>query len=504
MPIQRIEGFGNAGWITDLSPASLPPGAWTECKHTIPHDGKAVRAWDTDPVFDLDIEPRFRFSFRDPSNRQFLIVGNGTQVFAYNIGTGVGEEITGEEITPYDAVPTPVFSDQCSFCAHNGVLCYSTFNHGIFYWPGPGNQLIVFPSVDPGDGSNIGWRYDRSWRCTALASFKYYLIALGMSEDGEFYQHKIRWSASAPDGAVPTEWTATTENDSGDDVLGETAGPILGAQQVQDALWIIKQDGVYSLNYVGGNEVLGNRRLAGELDVSSRDATQEYLGRLVVLSGRDLYSYDGAIMRSLVDQKVRDALNESMAGRYDRGKIFVDQFVENLWVLGGPTGDGRHTEALVLDLTTGAWGHQYLNNAYALVSLAERGTSLGVYALESNVANTSWFASKLTREPTTSQSFISRIARSGIPFEGSPGRAMITEVWPEIQGSGDFQISVRGQETLSGAMVEDGPYVFSAPGDYHLTPRVSGRFLGYALESNSTTGWEVDNLTFRYEVSGEH
>jgi hypothetical protein len=52
--------------------------------------------------------------------------------------------------------------------------------------------------------------------------------------------------------------------------------------------------------------------------------------------------------------------------------------------------------------------------------------------------------------------------------------------------------------------VEDGPYDFSAPGDYHLTPRVSGRFLGYALESNSTAGWEVDNLTFRYEVSGEH
>jgi hypothetical protein len=503
MPTQRIDGLGAAGWVTDLSPASIPPNAWTECEHVIPRDGKAVRAWDTDPVFDLAIEPLFRFSFRDPANRQFLVIGNGSRVFAYNLASQVGEEIT-----PYSAVPSPVFSDQCSFCSHNGVLCYSTFNHGIFYWPGPGSQLTAFPAVDPGDGSNIGWRYDLSWRCTALASFKYYLVALGMSEDGEFYEHKIRWSASAADGEVPTEWTATTTNDSGDDVLGETAGPILGALPIQDALWIIKADSVYSLNYVGGNDVLANRRLAGVLDISSRDSAQEYLGRLMVLSGRDLYAYDGAQTQSVINRRVRDAFNASLAGRFDQGRLFIDQFVESMWVLGAPTGDGRHTEALVYNLTDGTWGHQYLNYAYALVSLTKRDApstySPEIYALESNPAGSSWTCSKLTRSPTTPQAFVSRIARSGIPIAGAEGRAMLTEVWPEVQGTGVFDISVRGQETLSGAVREDGPYEFVAPEDYHLTPRVSGRFMGYEIQSVSTTGWELDNLTIRVEGCGEH
>jgi len=501
MPVQRIDQLGSIGLNTDMSVASLPEQAWTFCQHVMPRDGKAVRAWDTQTLFSIAIEPVFHFNYRDVSNNQYLIVGDGKSVWAYRVDTGVGEDITPSSIS------NPITSNKISFCSHNGVLCYSTFQHGIFYWPGTGNKLESFPSVDDGAGGNLGWRYDLNWRCNALASYKYQLVAVGMSEDNNYYPHKLRWSSSAAEGEIPTIWAPKVSNDAGDDLIGDTSGPLINAVLVRDALWLIKTDSVHSLNWIGGQYIMQSRRLEGIFDIASREAAIEVAGTLMVLSGRDFYQYDGARLQSLIANKVRDRFKEMFSARgFDTGKLFSDRYIEQVFVLGDPVDDKRYRSAMVYDLSTQSWGHMFIQNAYGFESILEdtptQGASPQVVAFLSNDSRNNFWVAKLVQG--AQGGYTSILERKGIPVLGAPGLAMVREVWPEVKGTADLDITVYAQNTLDGPVTSDGPYRVESQSTPQVAPRLTGRFIGYRVSSASSGNWELDNMTYRYEPAGEH
>jgi hypothetical protein len=493
MPSQRIDQIGGHGLNSDLGPFSLPPNAWTDAQHVIPRDGKARCAWNPKLAFSVEVMPKFRFSFLDSLDRQYLIVSDGIQVQAYTID-GFGENITPEGGTATNRV---------TMCNHNGVLVYNSVSDGPFYWPGPGNKLQ--PMTD------TGWPDD--WRCDGMASFKYYLVAYGMYEreqvgqDRKRYQHKIRWSNSSVEGTIPNQWIPAATNDAGDDILGETSGPLIGTRLVQDQLWIIKTDAVYSLSYIGLPAVLANRRLNGVFRIGSEEATAEFKGSLVLLSGDDLYSYDGAQTTSLTKGKVSERLKESLVvGGASRGDVFLSGDNRYLWVLGKGSSDGAHSEALVMETTTGAWGHVALNSVYGLENVVTTtpggGRNTAVLAFERS--GSGWRAVYMTDDGTGEAGKVSRITRAQMPIAGADTLSMLTQVWPEVNGAftGSFSFTATGP--TAGVFRTDGPLGFTSSRDYAVFPRITGRHIGWTMETSDNGPWEIGSLTLRLEPAGDH
>jgi hypothetical protein len=412
-------------------------------------------------------------------------VCDGTSVYAIDMAGNA------EDITPVAASPSRFIS----FCNHNGVLVFNSLAAGPHYWPGPTNVLTPLP----------GWQ--AGWKCEAIASYKYYLIALAMHESGERYEHKIRWSTSSAEGTIPGVWVPALDNEAGDDLLGETSGEIIGAHLVQDALWILKSDAIYALSHIGLPFVLTTRRLRGVFDIATRGAAVEYKGALILISGKEVYIYDGASVQSLVNGKVRDALTAAFGSfGFDRGKLFLDADNRYLWVLTYPSGAQQHRGALVLELESMTWGHCQLDDSYGLENVVFQTASseFTPEVLSFHGSAGAWKASVLKGDGTAGGTNTCWIERISLPALGAPFQAMTTEAWLEAAGSATFSISFTSSEVPSGPRKTDGPYTINTAVNSSVHPRITGRYAGYRIETGSTGNWEIDSLILRQEPAGEH
>ena len=497
MPTQRFDDIGQAGLVTDLHPASTV--GWQACQNIVPVNGKIATSKGQTKLFDLAIAPRWSYTHRQPDGTDYLVVCDGVSVWAYTMD-GVGEDISPT------VAGSPPFSDSISFCSLNTVLVWNSLAAGPYYWPGPGNVLTPLP----------GWDFDH-WRAKTMAAYRYYLVAGGFVEDRTtvpptYYPHKVIWSTSAADGDIPSEWVASPSNEAGDDLIGETSGEILGTRLVQDSLWIIKTDAVYSMDWIGIPYVMQLRRLRGALNLHSQQETAEYLGSLVAMSGRDLVVFDGAQVQSLVKGKIQQGL-EDLIGNQDwaSGQVFVDPYINKLYVLGNATFVDQFTEALVLDLNTQAWGRIDLNYAYGMVSIPYAAGPTDpelaeVIVLESDESNTSWWVSVLDDSASNSLGvpLTFRVERYGMPIEGANGLAMVSEAWIEATGQADtLQAYIGAQWELDDVIRWDGPHTVTPNRLTHINPLITGRYFAFRFESAARQNWEVGSMTLRWSPAGE-
>jgi hypothetical protein len=498
MPTQRLDNLGGTGLVTDLHPTAQD--GWRSCENVIPRNGRISTAPGESKLFDLAIAPRWYTHHRQPDGTDYLVVCNGTSVYAYTM------DGTGEDISPTTGGSLP-FSEYISFCNLNGVLVWNSAATGPHYWPGPGSPLTELP----------GWDHD-DWRCRTMAAYRYYLVAGGITENvggpgaSVFYGHKVMWSNAAEDGAVPTLWVADPTNEAGDDLLGESLGEILGMTPVQDSLWIIKDDSVYSMDWVGLPFVMQTRRLRGALNLHSIQGTGEYLGSLVALSGRDLVVFDGAQIRSLVKGRVQEALITLIGNQpWRTGAVYLDPYINRLYLLGKATYINQFTEALVLDLDTQAWGRKRLGFIYGMVTIpyAKGPTAPEVtetIVLESNEANTAYWASILDATASSSLGvpYSSSVVRDGIALEGAEGLAMLTEAWVEATGAADtLQAYIGAQWTLDDSIRWDGPHTVTPNRETHINPRITGRYFALRFESANRQNWQIGSTTLRWSPAGE-
>jgi hypothetical protein len=321
------------------------------------------------------------------------------------------------------------------------------------------------------------------------------------------YPHKLRWSASAEDGAVPAEWLPTLENDAGDDLLGETPGHIVGGVLMREALYVIKEDAAYIMNYVGGQFVMRVDRMHGSTGTPLQKGYVEMKGALVTCSTRDLVSFDGQTANSIAAGRVRKALQDTISDQFwDATKVFRHNPTTTLWI-SGSSGTVRLDSALVFDWTTGTWTKKLLNYGYGLMALpvADGDKPLTEIAvLESDVSDTSWWASILAGADTNSDGTAKTCTaeRVGMPIEGADGVALVREAWLDYDGTETLEVTFGVQESPDGPVTWGATEVWTPGAKQSLTPRLAGRFLAVRLGSSGVGWWKVGALTIDWTKQG--
>lgn len=529
MPTQRIPDLGSIGLNTDRHPYELPPQAWTKAWNVETSDGKIRSVQGEQRLFDLEIKPSYHTSYLGAGGAQSIAVSDGKRVHMYSI-----------QGTKLDISPSPTVdwaSGAVSFTNLNGVLVVNSASDGPFYWPG--GSAVLLPLV--------GW--DTSWRCKAMVAYRYYLVALGMTESSVDYLYKVRWSNSAAEGDLPTEWVAALDNDAGGDLLGETPGAIVGGALVRDSLYVVKEDAVYSGDWIGGEYVIQFSRLKGAgIGTRLQRGFAEMPNGMVIFSTSDVVMFDGQSSSSIVDGRIRKALSDAISGDlWDLSQVFAHRASSQLFIAGVGAGYTQLSHCFVYNWSEDTWTSRQLNYGYgfdsAFITISATGIpewdelagpavgdethwipgaswddqtqttwNQGVYrpstqdvlVYESTVADDEWWVSVLAVSSSNSDgSPKSCIAeRVGIPVEGANGLAMITECWPEVHGDATLKVSIGGQLAADGPVTWSGPFDVQAGVTQSIDPRVTGRFIALKIESFEDARWSLGAMTFAWAPAG--
>ena len=184
--------------------------------------------------------------------------------------------------------------------------------------------------------------------CNALVAYRYYLVAVGITEGASKFDQLVRWSVSAEPGALPASWTPLPENDAGDLVVAEFPGELVAARPLGDALMLYKHSGTWALNWVGGQGIMARRLVFPLVGVLNQQAVVNIERAHVLAVPGDLVMHDGATSKSLLEGRFRNWFKERVQpGVWGRVTLALDSVKGEVWCAYPVPGSDALVEAVV-------------------------------------------------------------------------------------------------------------------------------------------------------------
>lgn len=340
-----LKGLGNVGWLPDQSSFELPPNAITDLQNFRMRNGWAERVHGYRQAFtDTASVPYYLAPFATATNR-FIVHATAGALYA---------DVTAgrSTITPATGLANVTINAWTS-AVMNGVLTLCNGTTAPMYWTGDTSAVAA---------TLPGW--NATWSADAIASIKFHWVALGMTEGGASYPHRVRISAKCLPGSPGTTWDATDPTNDADyfDVGGD--GGLVWALPMGPNLVIYKSNSMAMLSYIGGEEVWGLQPLTiphGMLAVNC-GVNVPGIGH-VVLTRDDVIAHDGTTSRSILDAKAKDYLIANMDGTYFAASYVVADFAKSEVQICFPaTGNSVATKSILWNWRTETLGYRDLPN----------------------------------------------------------------------------------------------------------------------------------------------
>ena len=485
--------IGQSGLNTDVAPSKLPPDAVTGGDNFLCVEGSVRSPTMRLKAFDISIEPVYHFVWTNADNEDKVVVSDGETVLLYDT------DGTEHDITPDDGADPPVkepftAGSQVTFCDLGTLLIVNSNQDGPFYYDPDTEVLVDLPGWNP------------LWRCEVMASVRYNLVALNMTEDDEPFPQKIRWSNSAQDGAIPTDWTPALSNDAGDEILGETGGHIIGAVLFRGSLWIGKTDSLYEMRYLGGQYVYSVTRRTGDIGISNHRALTAAKNVMLVQSRDDVYRFDGSNAQSLSDNRVHNQLIEySDNGSFEYAEITYSPNQDYAVVLAVGTGRAAD-QSMVYALGDNTWNTISFGAVYGfdLAALtADTDPELLCYRKVGDAYQVERFTNVYDPALEGEYEFITgNVERTSIPLEGV---SMVEKVLPLLRGveAVPLRIQIGVQASQSAPIRWTPEYAINPESKTFIPVRKVGRFLSWRATARARQPWYLDALDVRTRPAGD-
>lgn len=478
-----IVQVGQSGLNTDVATSKLPPDAVTGGQNFLCTEGSVRAPTMRLKAFDLTIEPVYHFIWTNADNEEKLVISDGEKVLLYDA-----------DGTEHDINSSNRFTagSQVTMTDLGTVLVVNSNQDGPFYYNPDTDALVALP----------GWT--STWRCEVMASVRYNLVALNMTEDGDAFPQKLRWSSSAEDGAVPNVWVPALTNDAGDDILGETGGHIIGAANFRDSLWIGKTDGIYEMRYLGGQFVYSITRRTGDLGISSHRGIVAAKNALYVVSRDDIYAFDGSTAKSQTDNRIHNLLLDlSSNGSYEYAELDYSPNQDFLFVTLAGTGRAAD-KILIQSFADNTWNVVTFGDVYGFGMMAlTADTDPELVCIRSEQGNyqIERFTGIYDAELEGDYLFVIGDAeRTGIPLENV---MMVQKVLPILRGS-PLDISIGVQASQDAEIRWTPPYTIIPGGKKFIPVRKAGRFVCWKAYARARQPWYLDALDFRVVPMGDN
>lgn len=507
--------------VTDQPGWQLTPDAITTAENVRYNDKQLGTIGGHSSFFDTTAPAYFIMPITDGATYYWLYMGLDDG-YLYN-GTN------STNITRSAGVYTGTASDRWNGCIVNGV---PVVNNGV-------DDPQMFTPISTATDLILLTGWNTNWKAKVIRQYKNFLIALNVTKSGTNYPHMVKWSDVADSGTVPSSWDETVAtNLAGENHLSETDGILIDAVQLRDELIVYKEDSVYGMQLIGGNNVFRFRRIRGLGGILAQQCACEFeRGHFVVggPSSRDIYIHDGQTSISVAEDRIRDAffsdLNEDAysttftVGHYTKNEIWICypsgtatlpdkaliwNYREDNWTFRDLPNETTHGASGIVDITAYTWATlpystwEDWTGIWNERTFAPTTDTLVMTSIEEDVV--------LEILPTTykfedgnqfaGSNAACKIERVGLDLGHSGDYHMVTRIYPYIEGQ-SVNVYIGSQSSPNGGVDWDGPYSFDPSTDYKIDVRKSGRLHSIRFQSEANVQWALTGYALDYEYAGK-
>lgn len=515
MPKLTLENLGSVGILTDIPSWKIPNNAFTAVGNMRMEYSAANGFGKYEELADV------------PTSNPYHIVPFSTGIDYYWVIQ------CDDKIYAWDGTAFTDISSLVGYAGFDSSLKWSGINMGQILFS---NHPNLYPEYWNGDilGQMTPLPYDasNSWsdvdlKCDILRGFKGYGIALGIHDASNYYPHMFKWSHPAAPGTVPSSWDHTiTTNRAGENELADQGGKIIDAVALRDAMAVYKENSVWKIDWVGGNNVWSFKPVTHTIGALSSDCISEVKGGHVVFAQDDIYIFDGANIKSIVDAKIRQLLISYINSDYAYNSFIANHRPrKEIWFC-FPDGDNEFASKAII------WNWQ--DNTFSIRDLdairhIQRGTlisppeawddNIGIHwdswigpwgsrnyeSIRQTLLGVSTAAKLVAYDIPLSSSvadFRSFVERTDLVLDDLQNVNIITELWPVVEGTKPLKIEIGSQMTPKGPVTWEQPFTFNPGTDRKISCRSVGALHAYRISSEYKEPWKLTDLEIVYEPTG--
>ena len=373
----------------------------------------------------------------------------------------------------------------------------------------------------------------RNWpvstKCKVIRSFRTFLVGLNWTRTSE-EPRLVKWSTEASYGSPPVTWNENDATlDAGEYELSDTPGDIIDGLPLGDSFIIYKDDSIYIMNYVGTPYIFSFKLLSPTIGLLSKEAVAEFEGGHFFMGNSDFYVCNGQTITPMLSNKLRRTVFDELNGdNYQKCFVAAD-YVRNEMMACYPSGsstvvdkaliwnwkdntfsfrdlpDTSHINSGIVEITAGAtwdaatltwnadsdpWGATNYDNVIKNIVFAD-------------VTNTKIFRDNKGNKKDTA-TMDAYIERSGYDLGDPQSVKFVSAVYPQIEVSGNNTVNVyigRQMSTEDGITWE-GPVAFNPNTQSKVSCRISGKYFGIKVMSDTDIDWKLHGLSFEVQQRG--
>lgn len=327
-----------------------------------------------------------------------------------------------------------------------------------------------------------------------------HIIAFGSEEfsSGTFDPLIIRWASQES----IVDWDITNTNSAGEFRLPK-GNTIIGAVQTRAEILVFTDTDVYSMRFVGGNEIFRFEPLGTNTSAISQHAAIDVNGLIFWMGLDDFYMYDGVIrpIRNTLDESIFDQDGEFKLNDGQKEKVFagVNKEFHEIWWLFPQNGTEEIDRYVIYNYLEDLWYDGELNRTVWL----DRSIFENPFAFDETGT---LFAHENGKDDDGSALFA--FIRSGY-FDIGDGESLmfVDEILPDIKlpATKSVQISLltKKHPHPRASIITKGPFTFD-DSISTLKVRARGRQMSILYETNATGGdFELGKIRLAIQADGE-
>ena len=368
-----------------------------------------------------------------------------------------------------------------------------------------------------------------TYKCKVIRSFRTFLIGLNWERSNE-EPRLVKWSTEASFGSPPKTWDENDATlDAGEYELSDTPGDIIDGLPLGDSFIIYKDDSIYIMNYVGTPYIFSFKLMSPTIGLLSKEAVAEFEGGHFFMGNSDFYVCNGQTITPMLSNKLRRTVFDELNGDHYLKCFVAADYVRNEMLACYPAGsstvanraliwnwkdntfsfrdlpDTAHISSGIVEITAGAtwnaatltwdadsdpWGSTNYDNVIKNIVFAD-------------VTNTKIYRdNKGNKKDTATMS--AYIERTGYDLGDPQSVKFVSAVYPQIEVSGNNTVNVYigKQMSTEEAITWEGPITFNPNSQSKVSCRVSGKYFGVKVESDTDVDWKLHGLSFEVQQRG--
>lgn len=525
----ELNNLSQYGVVKDAPGFELPVNAWSDGKNISFKDGYINRISGEELYFypTLSSTSQEKVRYLEP------VRGDDDYYWVYCTENSVWYKNSGG--TKTNLVASSGSSTQWTSGFLEGLLIISNDDFASPFTPKawvPGGALLDLTY----DSSASSTWASVNFSARSIRTYKQYIIALDVVENGTRRPRRVRWSHPADPGAMPITWDETKpQYDAGYVDLDDDPEPVLDCARLRGDNIVYKYNSIHRMTPIGAPYIFGFNEIFTNVGIRSRNCVREFYGKHACFGFEDIIIHDGQEAISILKNRIKNhIMNNIDDDNSNLCIVAIDHSDNDIYFCYPETGADALTQAVVWNWEDNTTTIRDLNNTLYISSGLVSATGQAqpfdsdtnfydqmvgpidsklfsetkrTLALSYNDAYSSIATKNVFSNAFLNGTIDAFVQKDGIPLPGIDGNVDTKELKyiyrVYIRGEGNVNLSVRIAEQMHlNGQVKWHSYTFNPSTDYKVDCRVVTRVPSIRISSNSFERWKIYGITIEYDIAG--